>query len=128
MADAATIEATITRYMAAMTAGDGAGWVGCFAADATLEDPVGTEVVIGTDALATFFANAHAMADGIAMEPTGPIRVAAGEAAFPFKITTTLGADRFEIPVIDAMTFDDEGQITSMRAFWDMADMTPVSD
>lgn len=126
MADPETIRATVARYMAAMSAGDRDTWLGCFADDATLEDPVGSDVVTGREDIATFFDNAHGMADGITMEPTGPVRIAAGQAAFPFRIITTLGADRFEMPVIDVMTFDDAGRITSMRAFWDMADMAPV--
>ncbi|MEL7158082.1 MAG: nuclear transport factor 2 family protein [Actinomycetota bacterium] len=125
MADADQIRATIERYMAAMSAGDRDGWVGCFAADGTLEDPVGSDVLTGVEEIGTFFDNAHALADGIEMELTGPVRVAAGEAAFPFRIITTLGADRMVMPVIDVMSFDDDGSITSMRAFWDMADMTP---
>jgi hypothetical protein len=28
--------------------------------------------------------------------------------------------------VIDVMTFDDDGRITSMWAFWNMADMAPI--
>jgi steroid delta-isomerase len=121
-----TIEATIERYMTAMTAGDRDGWVGCFAEGGTLEDPVGSDVLTGKEEIGTFFDNAHAMANGIAMARTGPIRVAADHGAFPFTITTTLGEDTFSMPVIDVMTFDDDGHITTMRAFWDMADMTPV--
>jgi steroid delta-isomerase len=126
--DAETIRATITRYMAAMSVGDRNTWVGCFAPDATLEDPVGADVLTGTDAIGEFFDNAHAMADAISMEATGPARVAAGEAAFPFRILTTLGDSRFTMPVVDVMSFDDEGRITSMRAFWDMADMALAGD
>ena len=128
MADAETIRATITRYIAAMSAADRDTWIGCFSPDATLEDPVGSGVVTGSEAIGEFFDNAHAMSDAIAMEATGPIRVAAGEAAWPFRIRTTLGDDQFEMPVIDVMTFDDDGRITSMRAFWDMADMAPATD
>jgi steroid delta-isomerase len=128
MAEPDTIRSTISRYMTAMSAGDRDTWVGCFAPQATLEDPVGAEVVIGREAIGAFFDNAHALADGITMEPTGPVRVAADEAAFPFRIVTTLGADRLAMPVIDVMAFDDDGRITSMRAFWDMADMTPLDD
>ena len=128
MVGAEAIRATITRYMAAMSAGDRDTWVGCFAPGATLEDPVGTEVLTGNDAIGEFFDNAHAMADAISMEATGPVRVAAGEAAFPFRILTTVGESRLTMPVVDVMSFDDDGRITSMRAFWDMADMAPAAD
>jgi steroid delta-isomerase len=126
MADAETIRSTITRYMAAMSATDRDTWLGCFASGATLEDPVGSDVLTGVDAIGGFFDNVHAMADGITMEPTGPVRVADGQAAFPFRIVTGSGDAALAMPVIDIMTFDDDGRITSMRAFWDMADMAPV--
>ena len=128
MTDAATIRALIDRYMNAMSAGDRDTWVACFAPGASLEDPVGSEMLTGAEAIGGFFDNAHALADAISMEATGPVRVAAGEAAFPFRIVTTIGDSRFTLPVVDVMSFDDEGLITSMRAFWDMADLSPVGD
>jgi steroid delta-isomerase len=128
MADPETIRSTIDTYMTAMSAGDRDTWVGCFAPDGTLEDPVGADVLSGHDAVGAFFDNVHAMAEGITMEPTGPVRVAAGQAAFPFRIISAVGGDRLAMPVIDVMTFDDDGRITSMRAFWDMADMAPADD
>lgn len=127
MADAETIRATISRYMEAMSSDDRDTWVGCFAPEGTLEDPVGSDVLTGQDALGEFFDNVQGMADGITMRPTGPVRVAAGEAAFPFEIVTTLGDTRMAMPVIDHMTFDDQGRITTMRAFWDMGDMAPLA-
>lgn len=126
MADPEIIRSTITRYMAAMSAADRSTWLGCFAPGATLEDPVGSDVLTGVEAIGEFFDSVHSMADGITMEPTGPVRVASGQAAFPFRIISGSGDAALAMPVIDVMTFDDEGRITSMRAFWDMADMAPV--
>ena len=48
-------------------------------------------------------------------EQTGRARVAAGEVAFPMHIH--IGGTH-TIEVIDLMVFDDDGLITSMRAFW----------
>ena len=30
------------------------------------------------------------------------------------------------VDIIDVMAFDDDGQITSLRAYWDMAEMRPL--
>ena len=32
---------------------------------------------------------------------------------------------KMAVDIIDVMAFDDEGRITSLRAFWDMAEMAP---
>lgn len=126
MADPATIRATVERYIAAFSANDREGWLDCFAPDGTLEDPVGTEVRTGRRSIGEFFDGAQASADSITMELTGPIRVAGGEAAFPFRISPTIGGALMSMPVIDVMTFDDDGRITSMRAYWDLEDMAPA--
>jgi len=124
MADNDTIRAKIDEYMAAFSANDRDGWVGSFAPDATLEDPVGTDVRTGHDSIGEFFDTSQASADSIRMALTGPVRIADGQAAFPFEISVTLGGAEMAMPVIDVMTFDDDGLITTMRAFWDISDMS----
>jgi steroid delta-isomerase len=131
MPDAAAIRATVERYMAAFTAADRDTWVGQFTADATLEDPVGSDVRHGHDGIGEFWDSIRGLADEMVMSGTGPVRVAGTEAAFPFKIRTKLGDDWMVLDVIDAMAFVDdpegsgEARIATMRAFWDMADMLP---
>lgn len=121
----AAIRATVDSYITAFTDSDRTGWLGCFAPDATLEDPVGTEVRVGRQAIGEFFDSAQGMVESIRMEGTGPVRVAGDEAAFPFQIHTVVGGDRFVLDVIDVMSFDDDARITSMRAFWSFDDMRP---
>ena len=55
-------------------------------------------------------------------------RVAAGECAFPTQARPVLGGATFCVDIIDVMTFDDTGAITTMRAFWDPAEMRPAED
>lgn len=120
------IRATVDSYMTAFTKADRSGWLGCFAADATLEDPVGTDVRVGHGAIGEFFDATQGMVDSIRMESTGPVRVAGSEAAFPFQIHTVAGGAPFVLDVIDVMSFDDDAKITSMRAFWAFEDMRPA--
>jgi steroid delta-isomerase len=127
-ADAATIRATVDAYCAAFSAGDRAGYVGLFADDGWIEDPVGTPRLTGHDAIGGFFDQSSAMADSIELRRTGPVRAAAGEGAFPMQARPSIGGTTFVVDIIDVMTFDDAGKITTMRAFWDPAEMRPADD
>jgi steroid Delta-isomerase len=119
------IHATIQRYVEVFSAGDRAGYLSLFTDDATVEDPVGAEVVSGPDGLAGFWDGVRAMSPEIELQLTGAPRLAAGEAAFPMRAVTTLGDAKLAVEIIDVMTFADDGRITSLRAFWDFADMAP---
>ncbi|MGZ4683255.1 MAG: nuclear transport factor 2 family protein [Acidimicrobiales bacterium] len=119
------IHATIERYVEVFSAGDRAGYLSLFADDATVEDPVGADVVSGPEGIASFWDGVRAMSPDIELQLTGAPRLAAGEAAFPMRAITTLGDAKLAVEIIDVMTFADDGRITSLRAFWDFADMAP---
>jgi len=121
----ADIRATIDRY-AELFGDERDGWVGLFAADATVEDPVGSDLQVGHEQIGLFWDLVHGMADSLRIERTGPVRVVGSEAAFPFQIHSVLGGAGMVLDVIDVMTFDDDACITTMRAFWDMADLRAV--
>ena len=126
--DAATIRATVEAYCAAFTTGDQAAYVDLFADGAWIEDPVGTDRHEGKEAIAGFFAQSSSLAESIELRPTGPVRVAAGECAFPMQARPSIGGTTLVVDIIDVMTFDDAGKITTMRAFWDPAEMRPAED
>ena len=127
-ADAETIRAVVDRYTAAFSAGDRDAYVGLFAADGWIEDPVGQPRMEGHEAIGQFFDANRGMAEEIELRRTGPVRVAAGECAFPMQARPVLGGTTFRVDIIDVMTFDDDGRITTMRAFWDPAEMAPADD
>ncbi len=127
-ADAATIRATVEAYCAAFTAGDQAAYVTLFTPEAWIEDPVGTPRNEGPEAIGAFFAQSSSLAESIELRLTGPVRVAAGECAFPMQARPVIGGDTYVVEIIDVMTFDDAGKITTMRAFWDPAEMRPADD
>ncbi len=126
--DAATIRAAVEAYCAAFTAGDRAAYVDLFADGAWIEDPVGTDRHEGKEAIGGFFDQSSSLADSIELRQTGPVRVAAGECAFPMQARPSIGGTTFVVDIIDVMTFDDDGKITTMRAFWDPAEMRPAED
>jgi steroid Delta-isomerase len=127
-ADAATIRSAVEQYCAAFTAGDQDAYVGLFADGAWIEDPVGTPRFEGKEAIAGFFAQNQTLADNIELRQTGPVRVAAGECAFPMQARPNMGGATMVVDIVDVMTFDDDGKITTMRAFWDPAEMRPADD
>lgn len=127
-ADAATIRATVDAYCAAFTKGDRDAYTTLFADGAWIEDPVGTPRCEGRDAIGGFFDRSRSMAESIELRQTGPVRVAAGECAFPMQARPEIGGATYVVDIIDVMTFDDSGHITTMRAFWDPAEMRPADD
>ena len=120
------IRATVERYTQVFSAGDKEGYVGLFADDATLEDPVGQGVHTGREAISAFWDQTRQMTPEIELRLTGPVRVAGNEAAFPGEARPLLGEDRMMVPIVDTLSFDDDGKITALRAFWDFADLQPA--
>jgi steroid delta-isomerase len=124
--DPEQMRAAIDAYVTHMSDGDRARWLDLFADDARVEDPVGTPAHEGKDAIAGFWDLVQGMADKLTLERTGPVRVAASEAAWPMQAFSQLGDDRYVVDIIDVMTFDDDHRIVQMRAFWDPATMRPA--
>lgn len=83
-----------------------------YAPDATVEDPVGTDVHQGLEAICQFYENS--LGAGAKLTLTGPARCAGNAMAFPFKVTLP----GMEIEVIDVFEFNDDGKIVSMKAYW----------
>ena len=127
-ADATTIRATVDAYRAAFGARDVDAYLGLFADGAWIEDPVGTPRHEGADALRAFFEQTTSMADAMELRLTGPVRAVAGECAFPMQARPVTGGATLVVDIIDVMTFEDTGKITTMRAFWDPAEMRPADD
>lgn len=117
------VESAVRRYLDLVATGTGEQIAELYAADATVEDPVGGEVHIGRHAIAGFYRNIENTDRATELIA---LRVAGNEAAFMFAITVGSGGHGMRIQPIDVMVFDDEGKITSMKAYWSAADATPV--
>ena len=120
------IRTTVTAYAQAMSSGDKQGWVALFAPDATVEDPVGAEVRTGHEQIGEFWDFVHTLSAEIAFEVHGPVRIAGSEAAFAGRAVSGAGDERLAVDLVDVMAFDDEGRITSLRAFWGPENMGPL--
>jgi steroid delta-isomerase len=94
--------------------------VALFAEDATVEDPAGTGVHRGIEAIRNFI---RLVMDGQEIEvQLLTLNVAGGEAAF--HMCVRMRGQRLD--AIDVMTFDDDAKITSMKAYWGPANLTQV--
>ena len=116
------------QYCARLTAHDAPGIAALYAADATIEDPAGSPPVVGRAAIEAFYAGALARVRPELVELSGPVRALAdgSGAAAPLASTSTREGRRARLDIIDVMTFDDEGLITSLRAYWGPENLTPL--
>jgi steroid Delta-isomerase len=115
------IQHTIEQYVARVANGTTEEILELFADGATVEDPVGTPVRTTREELREFYGPLESMEQEAELLFT---RIAGGQAAFNFRLATKAGDQTYTMAPVDVMTFDDEGKITSMRAFWGAADMS----
>jgi steroid delta-isomerase len=121
MSDALDLKALVTRYLDTVAAGKAAAVAALYAEDATLEDPVGGgEVHIGRQAIEGFYKTIEAAE--IKSELL-TFRSGGNEAAFVFALTVG-GAMRIE--PIEVMTFNSDGLVTSMKAWWGPENVTTL--
>jgi steroid delta-isomerase len=117
-------EAIVKKYLDTVANGTAADVAELYADDATLEDPVGGgEVHIGREAIRGFYKAIEAA--NVETELLS-IRVGGHEAAFVFAITVKVGDGGMRIEPIEVMTFDDDGKVTSMKAYWGPQDVTQL--
>lgn len=124
--DPQVIREVITTYMERFTANDREGWLDLFAADAWIEDPVGTPRRTGRDEIGAFWDEAHTVPDSIALVPLGILTAVGNEGIFTMQARPVLGGATYAIDIIDLMTFDAQGKITTMRAFFDPTALRPL--
>ncbi|MDM7491088.1 nuclear transport factor 2 family protein [Rhodococcus sp. CSLK01-03] len=119
----AAIRATVESYIRSVAKGTTDEVLALYAPGATVEDPVGTDVRTTEESLREFYAMIEPLTQ------TGELlsmKIAGGNAAFLFRLTTHLGEQDLVMEVVDVMTFDDDARITSMKAYWSQEDMQTV--
>jgi len=112
------IASTIARYQSTFSADDREGWLALFADDAVVEDPVGSVPRKGRDEIAAFWDEIHARLDEATVKMTQGPAVCGLEAAWAFELNVRAGEHTVRLEIIDHGTFDDDGHIRSIRAFW----------
>ncbi len=111
---------TVNSYLESLAKGTADEIASLYADDATVEDPIGSDILRGHDAVRGFYA----AVEGIDKETELlQLRIGGSEAAFFWHLTLNAGGSRSRISPISVMEFDDDAKITSMRAFWSPTDM-----
>jgi steroid Delta-isomerase len=106
----------VKSYVAAFDSGDAEAVVQLYAADATVEDPIGSPALRGHEAIRQFYQ--RSMATGAKLRLEGAVRTGGNHAAFAFSAHLDLAGGHKRIDVIDSFRFDAAGKVTEMRAFW----------
>ena len=111
----------IRDYVRAFNARDFDALISIYAEDATLEDPVGTPIQRGRDAIRAFYEGYGAHPSFLQL--TGDFRYAGDAAAFSFFCYLGETGDPMIVHITDSFRFDSEGKVKEMRAFWGEANI-----
>lgn len=115
------IREVVDRYVALVATGTAAEIADLYADGATVEDPVGSDVLSGREAITAFYSGLEGLEQKTRLIA---LRIAGGAAAaFHFEVQTFADGVTYTLAPFDVMTFDDDGRITSMRAYWGDDDM-----
>jgi steroid delta-isomerase len=107
---------TVNRYLELLAKGQADAIADLYATDATVEDPVGGEVHIGRQAIHGFYSNVPGTNNETEVVT---LRALGNEVAFFWRLIADLGeGGKMSIEIISVMTFDDDGKIASMKAYW----------
>ncbi|GAC1398333.1 MAG: nuclear transport factor 2 family protein [Mycobacterium sp.] len=110
---------TVNRYLEMVAKGRPDDIADLYATDGTVEDPVGGEVHIGREAIRGFYTaveNANAQTEVVTLRALG------NEVAWLWALTIAT----MRIEIISVMTFDEEGKIASMKAYWGPENISQV--
>lgn len=88
-----------------------------YADDAKVEDPVGTDLHVGIEAVCAFYEGA--LKSGAKLSLTGEPRCSGNAVAFPFQVVMP----GVTIDIIDVFEFNGAGKVNSMKAYWSDGNM-----
>ena len=127
MADNVRVRALLERYCASMNAGDREAWLDCFADDAYREDPVGTPPAVGRAQLAAAFDENHIP---VTLTLTQDPLVIGDEVIAFFTVDAEMDGGRMRLPrIVDHIVLTADGaRFQRLRAFFDYAELVPVTD
>ena len=114
------ITKAVNRYLETVSQGRPDDIAALYAQDATVEDPVGSELHIGRQAIRGFYTSVENVKSKTEVVT---LRALGNEAAFLWRLI--IGG--MTIDIISVMTFDDEGKIASMKAYWGPDNITQGS-
>ena len=103
-------------YVDAMSGDDVEKVLELYADNAVVEDPVGSEAFDGIEAIRSFYTEAISAVSSMELEGNPRVRGKLGACAM---VAHPKGAEGVMVAeTLDVMSFNDEGKITSMIAYW----------
>ncbi|WP_419893332.1 steroid Delta-isomerase [Oceanobacillus kimchii] len=116
------MKANLQNYLDGFNEGDSEKVISLFAEDARVEDPVGSDPLKGIASIASFFQ--QSVPSVKRLELVAPIRGShSNSAAMAFNIYVEIEGKESVIRCIDVMTFNDDGFIIDMKAYWGPEDI-----
>lgn len=116
------MKSALQAYVDAYNRNDLPALLALYSDDATVEDPYGTPAKVGKLAIEDFYRDA--MLSGAVLRLSAPIRGSMGDsAAMAFEAVINTPQGEMRVRVIDLMTFNEAGLITSMRAYFGESDI-----
>ncbi|QQZ11404.1 nuclear transport factor 2 family protein [Heyndrickxia vini] len=107
---------SLQEYVDAFNAKDVDRLISLFADDAKVEDPVGKPAKVGRQEIESFYRESM---PGSTLELLAPPRGSHSNAAtITFAVHSQMGEHSIRIEVTDVMTFDSNGKIATMHAYW----------
>jgi steroid delta-isomerase len=119
MPDREAMVAAIETHCRAISAGDREGWLQIFADDVVFEDPANIDIYHGIDEVGTAFWNEILAISPLRVWLEEEVIICGHEAIAILASDVTLnGAPHRTAPIVDLFTFNEDGKVRSMRAFW----------
>lgn len=115
------IRATIAAYLDALNRGDIEAICALYAEDATVEDPVGSPVIQGIEAIRAFYE--RSVAARPELEFLGDPVIVGAFSATPLRASVHFGGRDITIDFISVMSFRADGKVGSMTAYFDASVM-----
>jgi steroid delta-isomerase len=115
----AEIRTALETYVDCWRTNDRERWLQLFSSDAEFIDPVGTPAHEGKDAVAAFWDRVHTMP--MEMKPeVDRIVACGGEGVLVFRMKAVAANGMgMEVSVVDLFQFNDAGEVTQLKAYWD---------
>ena len=106
------------RYLACHAALDLEGVLSLFGDEAIVEDPVGSAIHRGVEAIRSFYRETHARNGALEIERVGPILTGGAELAAHVRARLVSADAPPAMDVIYSLRFDEHERIVSLRAFF----------
>jgi steroid delta-isomerase len=113
-----SVEDLVEAYLGKHAVNDLEGVVALFEEDATVEDPVGSPIHHGVDAVRAFYAATHARNGPMAIERIGPALFGGEELVVHVRASLDKPGSPPAMDVIYVFRVADSGKIASLRAWF----------